>query len=521
MRKIPSKPWKNSHFENITEGFSQKLGYFGCRFACPPTFRPDPAIAWPAFWLYNKLSNHLFEPPQELDICELYRSSRDNVTEGDPAHHTAHHYHDNYTIYSYPGFINRDYAASGQLMNPKTEVTGAWGGAAWDFEDMHEYGMLLSPRWCITYLDGIEVNRFPMIDEWHQRMYMLITHAVSSSQSGTGSKLGLTDFSGSEDVIVDMEVDWCKVWQNPDWADLVIGGTANAKTVTTTLGFASYAASNELVIIGISTAANTTTTPTLNPTKSGGSALGAKVIKKHSDWENQQPWTGALIALAIGDITANGVHAYEWNHAGDCFILLNPGRSWSNNPKLAMPVLGTSLIEIDRQEIESTIAAKFAHMAQMPADHPVQDLGLNPGADRYPRPKPSVDFDVVIGRQPGYVIGRLLLTNTPTVPGRWSLSDTSLVDINPATGDLFVNAGVTLALTPVDDPHVTVAYCTSPGLANPDGANVCLVTIRVINDIPYELTALGSTLQMDIDWAIPAFFTKTRPEPLLSRQPDN
>lgn len=535
LRKRLDKNYKDAHTQDITEGFSQQYGYFECRFACPPTFRTDAMIAWPAFWLYSDIWNHPFEPGIELDVCELYRSCTNGSTEADgfgendPSHHVAWHYHDSMRTFSYPGFIGKDIGSTTQIFNPKTHLSGAWGGSAFNFADMHTYGIVLGPRWVIIYMDGIEVNRLPAIDELHQRFYMLVSHQINGQLDPTQKVIGLPyyqktatsaspstrttntadpliikDGGGNPvptspalytggfvtDSVVDMEVDYVKAWQNPDWNNRTIGGTADAKTVTTILSAPSFATLDGRAVNGTSTTANTTTTPTLN-----ANGLGAKVIKKHSDFANLPPWTGALIPLAAGDIVANARHMYEYNLAGDCWILLNPGRSWANSPKFTQPTLGMSLQQMDRKAVEAALAAKFGHASAMPPDHPAQALGFNPDTLISPRTKPNTTLNTVQTRPAGYVIGKVQLSNTPAVPGRWTLEANSYFDIEPATGNIVVKAGATLAV----GSFTYAASCWSPGVPTPKGSNVCLVTIAVSADIDFDMTFFGANLQLEID----------------------
>ena len=117
----------------------------------------------------------------------------------------------------------------------------------------------------------------------------------------------------------------CEIWQNPDLDDLTITNVGAAYAVTSGLTWAAYAAPTS------APSPVRSRTPTPRPRRRLTLTPRRQDVKKHSDFADSPPWTGDLIALEAGDITEDGRHCFEWNEAGDCWILLNPGRSWRNS----------------------------------------------------------------------------------------------------------------------------------------------------------------------------------------------
>ena len=533
MRRDPAQLMKQGAFEDITEGFSQQYGYHECRFKCPPTYDEHSAVKWPAYWMYSEVWNNPFQPAIELDVVELYISCKNGTTaeagqpRGDGTHHLAWHYHNAFRSFNSGGFINKDYNISGQTMGMNPNATF---GTASDFEwgdDFHQFGLLFTPRWLICYLDRLEVGRFVMVDEFHQRFYHLVSHQIQglngpTTKPGAGSPIyqgdpartssatttdptkALLDGNGDPlptspatwsggfvaDTFCDMEVDYVKSWQNPDLDNLTITNVGAAYAVTSGLPWASYVGADERSISGTVSDANATTTPTLNV-----NALGAKTIKKHDDFAESPPWTGDLIALEAGDITEDGRHCFEWNEAGDCWILLNPGRSWRNFQKYEAPTFDVAAQEVSREDIEAAICAKYDYRANMPSEHPVNNLGFVPASGIYPRPKAQETIVTVVTRPAGYVIGKVSLTNAPTTPGRWTIEENDYVSINPATGSLTIKEDAELTVQSLE----LTAHCWSPGVRTPLNANACRVVIDFREDIDMTMSYFGANLMVDID----------------------
>lgn len=103
----------------------------------------------------------------------------------------------------------------------------------------------------------------------------------------------------------------------------VAGGTSDALTITIPSNFTT--AQDGMVVRLKSTAANTTTTPTLNVTL-GSTALGPVTIKK-----------GAGSALAVGDIPgANCDMEFIYNASYTAWILTNPATGIAGGASLAV-----------------------------------------------------------------------------------------------------------------------------------------------------------------------------------------
>lgn len=487
----------------ISEGFSQCYGMFEAKMKLPSNFRSDCAIAWPGFWMYSNRWENPDKPPVEIDIFEIYQSSPDNVARGDGTYHSSMHTHDTIKSLLYPGYISRDYASSNIMgMNPNATF-----GAAADFDwgaAYHLFQCLITPEWMIHACDGIEVTRYPMLDAYHQKLYMLLSHQVNNVFTGTGAKAGITGFI--EDVIVWCDNDWVKVWQNPDWNNRTIGGTTNAKTVTTGLAMASYI--DGRIVNGTSTTANTITNPTLN-----ANGLGDKVVKKYSDFANNPPWVGILVPLAIGDIAANGRHNYKFNVAGDCWILLNPANPFNDTPKCYVaPAYGVSQKIIDVPTIEGRLMQQWNKPQLLPDDH-IGKTGLTFDTNlAQPRCAPNKAFVTITTAVPGTIIGTYPISGTPAVPARATISGSPNFDIDPATGVISVAEGAVL-VEGVETPQVS---WWSQGIPTRRGANVGKASITIRPDAPFNYAAyFGANLAMLYEFDTPANMTTDGVTPIV------
>ncbi|QUT04073.1 glycoside hydrolase family 16 protein [Sphingobium phenoxybenzoativorans] len=479
-----------------SEGFEQQYGYFACRMKTMPTYRSDTMIAWPAFWTYSNRWNLRDKPTIEDDSAELYISSRDNVLRGDGTHHTAWHYHNPPSSVLAPGYISTDYNMSGQTMsmNPNptfgADVNFEWGDA------YHEFGLLYTPEWKINYMDGIEIQRIPMIDEYHQKMHMLVSHQTSEYlMASSNVRLTKNGVTGWEDnVIVWMDVDWLKSWQNPDWDNLAIGGTADALTMTSGLPMTG-AYENGRIFSGTVNAPNGTATPTLNV-----NGLGPKVIKKYSSFLLPPPWNGGFIAVAPGDLV--GRCNFKYVASENAFILLNPGRSLAQPTYYQPPLLTGDPIALPRRDIEGRIAAEWNKVGQLVGDdHPGKAITFDPNVVQ-PRCLPNLNIQTVETRKAGDLAGQCRASNNPPVAPRATWSGPSQFRVNRANGDLYHATD-----NPAPGTYEGDVSFWSPGIPSKKGANVRHVIIEVKEDIPFDMSFFGANLNLEYDFDKPSSLT--------------
>jgi hypothetical protein len=159
MQKVNTS-WYSGHIQtvnNIGNGFAQRYGYFEARMAF------EKAVSWPAFWLYTpKTYEDSAQTRAEIDVVEAYG---DNDYDG---YHMAVHrralqshiYKSNYVgLSKIPAF------APGDMFDGS----------------FHRYGCLVTPKWIVVYLDGLELSRFPTYPEAKLPLYMRVTLAMQDS----------------------------------------------------------------------------------------------------------------------------------------------------------------------------------------------------------------------------------------------------------------------------------------------------------------------------------------------------
>ncbi|QUT07922.1 glycoside hydrolase family 16 protein [Sphingobium phenoxybenzoativorans] len=494
------KPGTNVHaaedgVTKVSEGFEQQYGYFSCLMKTMPTYRSDTMIAWPAFWLYSNRWDLPEHPAIEDDSAELYISSRDNVLRGDGTHHTAWHYHNPPRSIVHPGYISTDYNMAGQLMtmNPNPDF-----GAASDFEwgnAYHEFGVLYTPEWKINYLDRKEIQRIPMFDEYHQLMHMIVSNQTSAYLMDGNVRLTKSGVTGWEDnKIVWADVDWVKAWQNPDWNNLAIAGTADALTMTSGLPMTG-AYENGRIFNGTVNAPNGTTTPTLNV-----NGLGAKVIKKYSSFLLPPPWNGGLVAVAAGDL--QGRCNFKYVASENAFILLNPGRSLEQPKHYVPPALAGSPASIPRREIEGRIMADWNKVSLLVGDdHPGKAITFDPSVAQ-PRCLPNLELTSVETRKAGDLAGQCRVANTPAVPARAVWNGPAEFRVVRSTGDIYHATD-----NPSPGKYEGEVSFWSPGIPSKKGANIRRVVIDVKEDIPFDMSFFGANLNLDYNFDAPSSLT--------------
>ncbi len=326
----------------------------------------------------------------------------------------------------------------------------------------------------------------------------LTFEAVGTTTLDVDTVTGIGNSGFVTDVPVWMDVDWVKCWQNPDWDNRTIGGTADVLTVTTGLTWASYASKDGHIINGTASLANLTTTPTLNASGNGG-----KVVKKYSDFANNPPWTGSLIPLDIGDITTAGRHNFKNDNANNCWILLNPGNPFTDNFCYVPPAYTVPQIAVDVAEVESRIMRQWNKTNLLPDDH-VGKTSLTFDTNVVqPRCVPNRSYRIVETKEPGTLVGTCAIANIPGTPARASWSGSSNFIVNPANGSIYVAAAAAQPL-PISTVTGEVSFW-SQGIPSAPGANVCTVTIDIIADQPFSIPLyFGANVAMLYEFDTPS-----------------
>ena len=177
--------WQTGHMQTADSqgrGFSQRYGYFEARIRMPP---PGTRGAWPAFWLYSQA---LFTDPAqtraEIDVIEYYPG------EDARGHRSAVHLRPGHPYRE--GEVSQNWS-EGDYSKPAGIDDGQW----------HTHGALLTPDWIIIYFDGVEQRRFPMLPEFAEPMFMLL------------SLQGLDQEFQQAVSPIDMYVDYVRVYRAP------------------------------------------------------------------------------------------------------------------------------------------------------------------------------------------------------------------------------------------------------------------------------------------------------------------
>jgi hypothetical protein len=155
-------------------GFVQSYGYYEASVQLPvSTGAVGKYGAWPSFWL---LSQNGFDTSRtdnrvEIDAMEWYSTDPD-------AHHGTVH-----------------------LIDPSNnrQTMANYHGFGYNLSSApHTFGVKITPSWVITYMDRLEIARFPTVEEFGYPLYMLVDNAISAS-TGTHADLGETEW----DYIID------------------------------------------------------------------------------------------------------------------------------------------------------------------------------------------------------------------------------------------------------------------------------------------------------------------------------
>jgi len=177
--------WQTGHMQTCDfagSGFSQQRGYFEIRAKMPPA---GTMGAWPAFWLYSKANyTDTTKVRAELDVIEYYPGADSR------GHHSAVHLR----------------PATGKTLTASDLLSEWWtscynGLDALKDGDWHTYGVEITAKWIIIYLDRVELKRIPTLPEFDVPMYMLVSNALLTEE--TAKAVGPIDFW----------IDYVRVWQ--------------------------------------------------------------------------------------------------------------------------------------------------------------------------------------------------------------------------------------------------------------------------------------------------------------------
>ncbi len=150
-RKVDGGRWRSgmlSAWDSCNSGHTQRKGYFEARMLLPEA----PGF-WIAFWLIGA------NDPSKTGTAEI------DVIE----HHTAEPAHFSTGIIKHPGTVNTEKKAQSIF----TDIPS--GGLSTHFRT---YGVEVTDEEMIFYLDRTEYWRTPMLPEFRQPFYMLLSFAV-------------------------------------------------------------------------------------------------------------------------------------------------------------------------------------------------------------------------------------------------------------------------------------------------------------------------------------------------------
>ncbi len=144
--------WRSGLIQTLDShgrGFAQQYGYFEMRAKLP-----KGQATWPAFWLLTQ--NGLTDPTVtrgEIDVLEQYGSSPEKI-------HSS--------VHLWPAAARNAGGLPGHWYKSEKIPVGDMSSA------FHRYGVMLTPQWVITYYDGLETSRFPMLAQYRTPVYMLV-----------------------------------------------------------------------------------------------------------------------------------------------------------------------------------------------------------------------------------------------------------------------------------------------------------------------------------------------------------
>ena len=148
--------WRSGLIQTLDSrgrGFSQSYGYFEMRAKLP-----SGQATWPGFWLLTR--NGLVDPSVtrgEIDVVEQYGSAPEKI-------HSS--------VHLWPARARNAGGLPSHWYKSEKIVVGDMAS------DYHRYGVMLTPQWVVIYYDGLELSRFPMLDQYRTPVYMLVDLAM-------------------------------------------------------------------------------------------------------------------------------------------------------------------------------------------------------------------------------------------------------------------------------------------------------------------------------------------------------
>lgn len=496
--------------------FAQQYGFFEARIKSPNPHSPAEfnGVLWPAApWFYSLnqfggTPGNVHTSRGEIDPNENYPDSRGGEL---ASVHCTMHKHESRSGLLQPYEWGRNLSDSSNIISMTNPSNWPIFGTDVNYRlynQFYDIGMLMTPEWCIMYFNRIEMGRFEMHHEQQQKWVPLITLGVQVNDVPAGQT---TPF----DTDWVLEVDYFKVWQNPDWhrSDLspitnepkAMGGTANAKTFTTDLTFASYSAADGFIFVAKANSNNTGAT-TMNVNTKGA----LSVVKEGP--ETNLPLTPYVRSTSFGQLVADDIvsgeyYAYKIDNANSRIIQLDKGRTMKHQVQWAEPAFTEPLVDLDVYALEARVAHRF-HLGDLfPSDLPRPTPDLFP--DRfYPHPARAEPFDLSLipARMPpdvfittvenkavGSIIGRLDADNSPPRVRR-TIESNTYFDINPNNGDVLIKAPPPQGLF-----TLTAHGWSVPPAPNVKGGNRTRLQIDVVEDVLFDLSFFGANRLAEFD----------------------
>lgn len=172
-RKTSDGSWESgmlSSWDACNSGFAQKYGYFEIR-----TRLPSAPGFWPSFWLVGVDKR---QGTAEIDVFEYLTHNPDKLSLG---------------IHKHP----RNQTETRKTFATRHEIEpGSLGGK------FNTYGVEVTQDIVVFYLNRQEIWRTPMLEEFRQPMYMLISFPTDTGQ-----------MDASTPQSVAMEIDYVRAYQ--------------------------------------------------------------------------------------------------------------------------------------------------------------------------------------------------------------------------------------------------------------------------------------------------------------------
>lgn len=187
-------------------GFFQKYGYFEITAQLPITTGAGGKFqSWPAFWL---LTQNGFDPNRtgnrvEIDAIEWYSGDAD-------AHHGS--------VHLIPKTGSR---------KTRSDYTGMGVNLS---NQVHTFGVKVTPSWVITYMDRKEISRFPSIEEFSLPMYVLVNNAMMTPPGDATTDLGETEWNFAVKDVSVFAMPTEMITDNAATSGVVTTGTWTAST---------------------------------------------------------------------------------------------------------------------------------------------------------------------------------------------------------------------------------------------------------------------------------------------------